>query len=167
MPLVTTHLTAAQFDAWRAHQTREQARAKVANASWSEHRSFARAEADTQTLLPQGNETPGHHIRRIEHQTTGQLIGHIWVGRATEGAPGLAWLLDIEIVPARPRPRPRPCRHDPRSNRSQTPRPSAGPIFVRQCGSGFMPDTPCPSAVQFAQPSPSPGFSSSMTTGSS
>lgn len=99
MPLVTTHLTPAQFDEWRAHQTREYARDKVANGSWSEPEALTRAETDTHTQLPQGNETPGHHIRRIEDQTTGELIGHIWVGRATEGAPGLAWLYDIEIVP--------------------------------------------------------------------
>jgi len=78
---------------------------------------------------PQGNKKPGHHIRRIEDQTSSELVGQGWVGRATEGALGLAWLYDIEIVPARPRPRPRPCRHGPHWNRGQTlrlrpPRPS-------------------------------------------
>jgi|GEM_PF-2540819 len=48
---------------------------------------------------PQGNKKPGHHIRRIEDQTSSELVGQGWVGRATEGALGLAWLYDIEIMP--------------------------------------------------------------------
>lgn len=100
MQLVATPLTAEQFTDWQAHHTREYARDKVASGAWNEDDALARAEADNATLLPNGLETTGHHIRRVEAAETHELIGWIWVGLPAEGPGELAWLYDIEIVPA-------------------------------------------------------------------
>jgi ribosomal protein S18 acetylase RimI-like enzyme len=100
MPLVAQCLVPTEYEKWRDHQIREYARDKVANGAWSEAEALTRATADHESLLPDGLATLGHHIRRIVNSDTMDLIGYFWVGRASEGPPGLAWLYDIEIEPA-------------------------------------------------------------------
>ena len=100
MTLIATPLTSVEFEEWRVHQTREYARDKVASGAWSEHDALTRAEADNDTLLPDKEATVGQSVCRLELAATREPIGWIWVGRATEGPPNLAWLYDIELLPA-------------------------------------------------------------------
>lgn len=98
MTLIATPLPESEYAAWRDHQIREYARDKVTNGTWNEQESLTRATADQDALLPEGLQTPGHLVFRVEDNSS-TLIGWFWVGLSTEGPPGLAWLFDIEIIP--------------------------------------------------------------------
>ena len=58
--------------------------------------AVARADADYNTLLPQGAATPGHEFR-LAADEQGDVVGHLWVGLKDGPGPVVAWVYDVEV----------------------------------------------------------------------
>ena len=52
------------------------------------------AKRQTETLLPEGRTTKGHHFLRVLED--GRLVGWLWIGPHPDKQ-GAAWIYDIEI----------------------------------------------------------------------
>jgi GNAT superfamily N-acetyltransferase len=89
-----------EFGPLRQHMVAAYAREKVEAGAWSADNATQLAEADMDSLLPQGLATPGHALRRVVAPDNPTTVGWFWVGPARSAPPELAWLYDIEIVPA-------------------------------------------------------------------
>lgn len=92
-------MTSAEFDEFKSRTDLEYAAEHVAAGNWTAEEAQARAVAETESLLPQGVDTPGVLLLMAEDED-GVAIGHVWV--ALERKPGSnlgAWIYDIEIKP--------------------------------------------------------------------
>lgn len=92
-------MTAAEFDTYRSRLVREYAAAHVRAGSWGAEDAEARADAETDKLLPHGVDTAGMILLAAE-TTGGDPVGQVWaaVEHALEPGRG-AWIYDIEVLP--------------------------------------------------------------------
>jgi ribosomal protein S18 acetylase RimI-like enzyme len=92
-------MTGPEFDALRARLAHEYASEHVAAGNWPAEGAHARAEAETDALLPQGVATPGLSIL-VAETPEGQYVGHVWVALEHHVGNGDgAWVYDIEVAP--------------------------------------------------------------------
>ena len=73
-----------EWDAWHARAVSEYADDMVRNEG-ADPRAGASSQAaeETEALLPDGLDTPGHHLFVAEDADTGQRVGHLWFGPRT------------------------------------------------------------------------------------
>jgi len=91
-------MSTAEFDAFRARSVTEYAAARVESGDWSADRAEGLAAEQTESLLPEGADTPGMLLLTAESQQYG-IVGLAWVA-LEHGEKRSAWIYDIEIVPA-------------------------------------------------------------------
>jgi ribosomal protein S18 acetylase RimI-like enzyme len=88
-------MTDEEFAAFRARAVDDYAVDKVAAGEWPHDRSRDLAEAQTDSLLPRGRDTPGMMLVIAEAEHDGP-VGYAWL--ALEGSEvGRAWIYDIAI----------------------------------------------------------------------
>jgi ribosomal protein S18 acetylase RimI-like enzyme len=88
-------MTDSEFAAFRARAIRDYAVEKVAAGEWSQERAQARAEEQTDRLLPDGRDTDGMFIVMADAEDVGP-VGYAWL--ALTGPDGSsAWIYDIAI----------------------------------------------------------------------
>lgn len=71
----------------------------VASFRWDEPTSLARARAQFHKLLPQGRDTPGHHLCEILERAGGGTIGDLWFEVMQAPDSHFAYLYDLHIEP--------------------------------------------------------------------
>ncbi len=91
------------FAAWRAESVTGYAEGKVQAGNWPAEGAIERSEAEFASLLPQGADTPQHHLGRLLRDDA-TPIGIAWLRIAPAhdgaGAETLAYLFDFVIDPA-------------------------------------------------------------------
>jgi ribosomal protein S18 acetylase RimI-like enzyme len=94
-------MSAAEFEAYRSRAILEYAAAHVAAGDWSADQAERLATEQTESLLPEGVDTPGMLLLTAESARDG-IVGIVWVALEHSEKRG-AWIYDIEIVPAQRR----------------------------------------------------------------
>lgn len=91
-------MTAAEFDEWQTELAEDYATEQVATGRWPSDGAVERARAENAQLLPDGRKTE-RMLMFTGIASDGEPIGRAWVGLDhPRGAPGIAFLYDIEIV---------------------------------------------------------------------
>jgi ribosomal protein S18 acetylase RimI-like enzyme len=91
-------MTPAEFDEWQIAIAQDYADEQVAAGRWQREGAVQRARDENAQLLPQGLETARMLLLRGV-DVDGEPIGRAWVGLDhPRGAPGVAFLYDIEVV---------------------------------------------------------------------
>ncbi|MBW1639409.1 GNAT family N-acetyltransferase [Microbacterium resistens] len=94
-------MTADEFDRWQRELAEAYAAEQVSAGRWSPEDAVARARAENEQALPAGPSTPRMLVRTATDEA-GEPVGRAWVGLDhPRGAPGVAFLYDIEVVPGR------------------------------------------------------------------
>ncbi len=94
-------MSLAEFGDWQLALAEEYAREQVAAGRWPEAGAVDRAREENLALLPQGLATPRMLLLRGV-DAEGEPVGQAWVGLDhPRGAPGVAFLYDIEILDSR------------------------------------------------------------------
>jgi GNAT superfamily N-acetyltransferase len=89
----------SEFDGLRARMIKEYAADHVAAGDWPADEAEARAEQETDALLPHGVATPGMLVLAAE-TPEGDYVGFVWVAiERRPGSGGGAWVYDIEVSP--------------------------------------------------------------------
>lgn len=87
--------TQAELDAWVERSVASYAEDEIAAGRVSREQALARARESYVGLLPDGPDTAGAVLGRLEDD--GDAVGWLWVARKPDGPPDLAWVYDIEI----------------------------------------------------------------------
>lgn len=92
-------MTQAEFDEWQEVLSRRFADSKVAAGTWRAEEALAKAREANAALLPHGLATEGMLILKAV-RPDGAPVGRLWITlRHPQGAPGCAFLYDIEVEP--------------------------------------------------------------------
>ena len=76
---------------------REYAEDMIANAGLGRTQAEQKAERDFARILPDGLETPGHHINVIEAEPGGEALGRLWYALEERGGRRIVFLYDIHV----------------------------------------------------------------------
>lgn len=95
MSLLLTPMTAERFRSWNEHQIAVYAQDKVDAGTWPEADAVQRSADENAALLPQGTDTPGHHL--FVGLTDGHEVGTLWL--FSDAATSEAFIYDIEVDP--------------------------------------------------------------------
>jgi ribosomal protein S18 acetylase RimI-like enzyme len=90
-------MTAAEYEQATLHREAESVRALA--KAMSEDEALDRVRQGTARFLPQGLQTPGHHLVVAENDR-GEVVGDAWLGPDPSGAAGSAFLYDINVYEA-------------------------------------------------------------------
>lgn len=71
----------------------------VASGRWPEEGALARSQADFDSLLPQGTETPNNYLFEIKAAEDGPTVGFIWFAVVEKHELRSAFVYDVEIKP--------------------------------------------------------------------
>lgn len=96
MELTLRAMTIAEFEEYRARAVSGYADAHVTAGDWDVADAHARAEENTNSLLPAGLDTAGMRFVVAEAEGIGR-VGHAWVNLDEPDRPG-AWIFDIEVA---------------------------------------------------------------------
>jgi ribosomal protein S18 acetylase RimI-like enzyme len=91
-------MSAVEFAAFRASTVREYADQKVEAGEWPEAGAVEQAVQQTDSLLPQGQDTPGMVLLTAE-APDGTVAGQIWVAVRSGATQTEAWIYAIEVRP--------------------------------------------------------------------
>lgn len=87
-------MTTAEYRAATEHREAESVR--VLSRTMAEDLARERVAQGTARFLPDGLETPGHHLLTAENEA-GEAVGNAWAGPDPSGAAASAWLYDINV----------------------------------------------------------------------
>jgi ribosomal protein S18 acetylase RimI-like enzyme len=89
-------MTAARFEAWLPSAIESYAHENVVSGRWSEAEAMQKSREDHAKLLPQGVNTPDHHLWSIVRTEDRQPVGILWVNLVKSPRPS-AFIYNIEI----------------------------------------------------------------------
>jgi ribosomal protein S18 acetylase RimI-like enzyme len=95
-PIELVPFTQEKFDAWLPRAIAEYAQEHVAAGRWSEAESIEKSRSEHERLLPQGPQTPGHHMWSIVRMADRQPVGLLWIQVQDKPTPR-AFIFYIEI----------------------------------------------------------------------
>ncbi|MEY9931708.1 GNAT superfamily N-acetyltransferase [Catenulispora sp. GP43] len=87
-------MTTTEYRAATEHREAESVR--VLSRTMPEELARERVAGGTARFLPDGLQTPGHHLLTAEDDS-GQAVGTAWVGPDPSGAARSAWLYDLDV----------------------------------------------------------------------
>lgn len=90
-------MSSAEFSKYLAWAIPEHAREKVTSGEWAEPESAEKSEKAYLALLPQGLQTPGHHLLTIALESTDAMLGAIWLHVQDRGKGRTAYVYDTFI----------------------------------------------------------------------
>ena len=88
------------FRTWQPHAIRSFAEDKRRTHGYNPDQALALATDGFQRLLPDGPETPDHHLYTL-HAETGDVVGQAWLGLQQDYGIRRAFLYEIEIHESR------------------------------------------------------------------
>lgn len=71
----------------------------VAAGRWTSNEAAARAQAEFLQLLPQGLDTPGHHVYEIREESSADAAGFLWFAVMGTGDARFAYVYNIGVAP--------------------------------------------------------------------
>lgn len=83
----------------QATRHREAEGARELSRFMPEEEAWNRSRQGTAHFLPDGRDTPGHHLVVAENES-GEVVGNAWIGpdpQGTTGTADAAWLYDITV----------------------------------------------------------------------
>lgn len=95
-----TPMTGEEFSEYAVRLNRDYAASHVAAGNWSEADAEKRGAESLRKLLPQGEQTPGHHLRHIVDAADGSRVGFLWYQIEWYRGAKEIFVLDIEIFEA-------------------------------------------------------------------
>ncbi len=99
MPTVSLKpMSPERYVTWYAYAIAGYADDGVRSGRWTEDEALSKSEADFNTLLPQGLDTPGHELWSVVDSAADEA-GILWV--CTDRRPEYAFIYDIEMNPDR------------------------------------------------------------------
>ncbi|MFN0127588.1 MAG: GNAT family N-acetyltransferase [Verrucomicrobiales bacterium] len=66
---------------------------------WSPTDALALARSESERLLPQGPDTPGHYIYAIRAEPDGDALGYIWYATLHRGISTVAFVYQLMVKP--------------------------------------------------------------------
>lgn len=97
MDVTLRPMTAVEYE--QAARVREVESLRELAKVMSEEEARERLRQGTARFLPQGLQTPGHHLVVAENGR-GEVVGDAWLGPDPSGAAGSAFLYDINVYEA-------------------------------------------------------------------
>lgn len=92
-------ITPAEFADFMAASVPTYAAEKVRSGEWAQPGSLDAAREACITLLPEGPQTPGHHVFALRAQTDGPVIGVLWFAVRERAGKRIAYVYEIVIHP--------------------------------------------------------------------
>jgi len=89
-------MTQEEFEAWLPGTIEGYAKEHIATGRWSKDEAIEKSRQEHETLLPQGVETPNHHLWFIVRSSDRQKVGLLWVNIVTTPTRH-AFIFNIEI----------------------------------------------------------------------
>ncbi len=89
-----------EFRAWRKRFVEDNASDAVRNLGVPVERSRERSREDIAHLLPDGLVTEGHRFLVAEDPSSGERLGHLWMGPDWRREPDVLWLYDVFVEDA-------------------------------------------------------------------
>lgn len=87
-----------EYNSWNVHSRvnyaveKEKEGLSAEDAKAESEKSFARH-------LPNGKNTPDHHIYAVTSMPEDEVVGHLWWGLQNHGSKKIPWIFDIELNP--------------------------------------------------------------------
>ncbi len=89
-----------EFRAWRKWSIEGYAEDAVRNLGVPVERARERSREDIGQLLPDGLATEGHRFMVAEDPSSGERLGHLWMGPDWRKEPDVLWLYDVFVEEA-------------------------------------------------------------------
>jgi GNAT superfamily N-acetyltransferase len=90
-------MTPDQLQAFIEEDSPRYAAENVRAGFWPESGSLERAREAYERFLPQGIDTPGHHLFVIRDELTGVGVGTIWIGAHPSGVEHVGMVLSLYV----------------------------------------------------------------------
>lgn len=94
---VLVPMRAEHFEAFLQGSAVAYANDSIRAGRWAEDGAHARALADLRDTLPQGVDTPGHHLLEILTAPHGAVVGYFWFSLEDHYGQRSAYVHDVEI----------------------------------------------------------------------
>ena len=91
-------MRAEAYAAYKAAEVAAYADEKVRAGMWAEAGALERSLAEIDSLLPQGLETPDHHLFEIVATAGGPTVGHLWFAIEDRSGHRGAYVYDVEVL---------------------------------------------------------------------
>ena len=96
---VLVPLTAAAYGPYREAAAAAYAEENVDSGRWPAEGALERSQADFDSLLPRGVETPDNHLFEIKAEEHGPAIGYLHFAIEVKAGARSAFVYDLEIAP--------------------------------------------------------------------
>ncbi len=93
-------LTVEKFTAFFEQAVSGYAADNVAAGRWLEQDALEMARKESEQLMPQGVETPGHFFFAIRPEGQEQLVGYLWLASMQRGSVKVAYVYQVIVLPA-------------------------------------------------------------------
>lgn len=90
-------MPASEFESFLERLVIEYAADKVRAGNWTPEESVARSRKDCLDLLPQGVDTPGHHLYLIHDDEIGADVGVIWLAEDSRRSAPTGFIYDLSV----------------------------------------------------------------------
>ncbi|NUP48032.1 MAG: GNAT family N-acetyltransferase [Catenulispora sp.] len=90
-------LAASEFPAWKALSASGYADSQVRSGHWTAEVAAELAAQEFQALLPEGLETPGHHVWVARDAETVARVGTLWIMMRPRGGRQEAYINDVRV----------------------------------------------------------------------
>jgi len=90
-------MTAAEYATWVTTARAAYAEGVAAAMHLKQNQAMIKAEADYKALLPQGIDTPNHHLCMVEDEN-GAVVGYVWFAEERMETRDRLYVYDIEIL---------------------------------------------------------------------
>ena len=91
-------LTEAEYAAWKQGTIPSYAREKVASGAWAESDAIDKAQAEFESLLPDGRDTKDNHLFAVL-DADGSQVGVLWFAVKDRANTRIAYIYNIEVSP--------------------------------------------------------------------
>jgi ribosomal protein S18 acetylase RimI-like enzyme len=98
MSPVLRPITDTEYSAWLSQAIPAYAADKVASGAWKEEGAVDRSRKEHEALLPQGPNTPDHHMFSILGES-GAIVGTVWFAAEERAKARVAYLYNIVVWP--------------------------------------------------------------------
>ena len=97
MPVRLIPMQSEQYPTWFARQAIAYAEDKVRAKQWGLDGAEERARQETESLLTDGIETPGHHLLNIIDDDIDAVVGTLWWAHSDRFGRKVAFIFDLTI----------------------------------------------------------------------
>jgi ribosomal protein S18 acetylase RimI-like enzyme len=91
-------ITNAEFATWLTQAVAAYAADKVTSGAWSRANALDRSRKEHDALLPEGKDTPDHHLFSIV-DASGAPVGTLWFAVEHRGDTRVAYVYNVVVLP--------------------------------------------------------------------